>query len=476
LTSPFLQETLRLHLKGTEFLEWKRGCGFKTIKETLNSKALLHMNDHSSEGTDSPSGPQKESKKDRLRKKLAKAQTSPAKPESEKDNEAPAPVPIRPRTAIPKRREVAKESDGDKEPEEKKKEQENKEKASRLKPSGKPFLVRRVLSEKTSAKVDQDEDESDDEESSEPEAKSPESPAKKGASLLSRLFRIRISLGIVLIVLVFLAIGTAFWFYGEGVSAGKSEAEALAQKEPDQIPTEVLDRVDAAVFNLRNGHSADALKTLSDIEATNPYPSLTYLVALAALEGGDFDLVERKAQESIKKREKVSDSLALLAVVESQRANDPARLKIGNSVRRAEGLLRQAISADPANPYPRFELTTLLRYDRRREEAVKELQGARSLLNPSDSHLVMGITAQIMALELKPLDQLPTKSDPSDNPQKLIPAAYAAMRLGDFPRAVTLLRAARQAMSAESFDYLVNDPSLRRYSRESQLAEFYPAN
>jgi hypothetical protein len=146
---------------------------------------------------------------------------------------------------------------------------------------------------------------------------------------------------------------------------------------------------------------------------------------------------------------------------------------MGSSIKRSENFLAQAIAADPSNPYPRFELATLLRYDRRKEEAAVQLKGARSLLNPIDSHSIMDITTAIMRLEVLPEDQVPGKIAPSDNPIKLIPAAYAAMRRGDFADAAAMLRAAREVMSPESFDYLINDPAMRRYAREAQLAEFY---
>lgn len=390
-------------------------------------------------------------------------------------------MPIRPRQLVTKQKgqedDESAEEDKGKETEKEK----DKEKSTRLKPSGKPFQPR--LSAKEVKEVKESSPESikakaepeliEESPEVEPEVKETRSSHRQGPSFLHRLLRFKLAFVPVLVVFLVLAILLAFWTFDRGVTEGRLLAEREAQKDVALIPPDMMVRLDKALLDLRTGQAAEALKVLSEIESSSEVPSLSYLVALAALQNGDVDLVEAQAKKSIKKREKVSDSLALLAVVESQRASDRSRVKMGSSVKRAEMLLAQAISADPANPYPRFELATLLRYDKRRDEAAKELKGARSLLNPIDSHSIMDITARIMALETLPLDQVPKTTATTDNPQKLIPAAYAAMRLGDFAQAASLLRIARDVMTFESFDYLVNDPAFRRYAQEPQLAEFY---
>ncbi len=425
----------------------------------------------------SKSGPQKE--------KPAKPKIPPTRKEIKEpalehsEGEAPASLPIRPRTAVTKREHTDEESISEEESKEKDKA------PTRMKPSGKPFSIHAKTKEKDASEENEkkeaqeevlDKTESVVEGVAEETKSVPFSshiPEKKRPSLLGRILRIQIPLIPALAVLILVGAMIGLHYYNDGIVEGKREAELALEKEVPPLPPELITKLDAAFLNLRNGHAPEALKVLSEIESTNTYPSMAYMVALAALQSGDIDLVEEKARASIRKREKISDSLALLAVVESQRANDKTRVKMGSSIKRSEGLLAQAIAADPSNPYPRFELATLLRYDRRKEEAAVQLNGARSLLNPIDSHSIMDITSNIMRLEVMPVDQIPSKSEPSDNPQKLIPAAYAAMRLGDFAQAATLLRAARDVLSAESFDYLVNDPALRRYAREAQLAEFY---
>jgi hypothetical protein len=416
-----------------------------------------------------------------------KPKSSPVKKSA--DGDAPAPMPIRPRQKVTRQKDTEepakeeKETPKEKEPAQEKEPAKEKEpEKARLKPSGKPFRPHTPVREpkETPAAVETPlEDEAEDEvdapaTESEPQTQPTRSSERhRKPSSFARLLRLKLPFVPLMVVFLIALISLGFWAHGKGVTEGRRLAEKEAQKPFPEIPVETMARLDKATESLRSGGAAEALTVLSELESTTAIPSLSYLVALAALQNGDVDLVEEKAKLSIKKREKISDSLALLAVVESQRGSDKTRVKMGNSVRRAEDFLTQAIAADPSNPYPRFELATLLRYDKRREEAAKELKGARSLLNPIDSHSIMDITTRVMEVEQLPQEQVVKMTEVSDNPQKLIPGAYAAMRVGDFEQAAQLLRIARDVMTFESFDYLINDPAFRRFAREPQLAEFY---
>jgi len=55
----------------------------------------------------------------------------------------------------------------------------------------------------------------------------------------------------------------------------------------------------------------------------------------------------------------------------------------------------------------------------------------------------------------------------------LFSSAYIAMRRGDFARAATLLKTARNRLPADLYYYLVNDPALRKYVRENELKGLY---
>ncbi len=313
-----------------------------------------------------------------------------------------------------------------------------------------------------------------------PELKRP-APEEQTAALaksflrsLKKVLFIDLKLVYVLIAAVLLAL----WLYSVSYDAGVSEGRRLANKEAAfdgvELDPDFSSKLNASLFKLRNGNAEESLKEIRELQTQWPsVVSMNYLVALAALETGDEDLATSKATESIAKRQRVSDSLALLAVIESQKAARRDKFVLGNPVKRAEEYLRRSIAADPANPYPHFELASILRYSGKRQEALEEVRAAMARLSAVDSHLVMDVTARIMESETMPDAQLPPDVGTTDNVQKLVPAAYVAMRRGNFDRAAELLNQARQGMTPDVFAYVVNDPALRRYRNEPKLQPFF---
>lgn len=263
---------------------------------------------------------------------------------------------------------------------------------------------------------------------------------------------------------------TSWVFYFVGEKEGRRLADQAAVHEDTQLPPEVSTELEEALTLLRKGESDEALNRLKKLGG---YPSLAYLTALAAMQSGAIDLAEEKVRESISRRERISDALALQSLLEVQKAADPTRLKMGDSRVRAEQLLRQAILADPANPYPHFELSARLRESGRQEEGIKEIRAAQARLNPMDSHIVIDVTLAIMEIENLPADRLPAAAPASGDIRELFPAAYAALRRGDLETAATLLQKCRQLTSPDLFGYLVNDPAIRKYSHEPRLTEFF---
>lgn len=259
----------------------------------------------------------------------------------------------------------------------------------------------------------------------------------------------------------------------EGREEGLKEANDAATKLKVELPADVANQLNGALFTLRKGDAAGALRTLRKLEEEREdYASMSYLVALAAMQNGDIPLAERKVQETIVKRERVSDALALQSVLETQKGADLTLATMGDPKVRSEALLRQSIIADAANPYPHFELATLLRYKGQREEAIEEIKAAQARLNPMDSHLVMDVTLSLINLELKP-DSAAVASLESDDARKLLPSAYIAMTRGQFGLAAAILFKAKTLLAPDVFDYLVNDPAFRRYAREKELKKFY---
>jgi len=259
-----------------------------------------------------------------------------------------------------------------------------------------------------------------------------------------------------------------------GVREGLREARERITREGVKWPADLTAKVDAAMIELRRGDPAAALKHLREVAAVKPdISSLSYLIALAAMQSGDIDLAEQNAQESIEKQERVSDSLALLSVLAVQKGVDKSRPHMGDPGLRAEAFLRQAILADIANPYPRYELATLLRYQGRDADALHEIESAQARLNPVDSHLVMDVTLAIMRMEKLPVADLPAEAPASDDVRKLLPAAYAAMRRENFAQAAALLEKCRKELPPDIFDYLIYDPALKRYKSRPELRAIY---
>ncbi|MEI6072138.1 MAG: hypothetical protein WCS31_10120 [Verrucomicrobiae bacterium] len=264
----------------------------------------------------------------------------------------------------------------------------------------------------------------------------------------------------------------AWAFFSFGASSQRSAMLAEIARQGVAIPEDFQARLDKALLELRTGDAKKALAQLAQLEKEIPaVSSLTYLVALAAMQAGDPEIASAKAGQSIAKRERVSDSLALKAVLETQNAGRAA--KFGDPRLRAEEYLRQAMIADAANPAPCIELATLLRYQRRDKEAMQLLQAAHSRLNPVDSHTVVDATIALLNLQNLPDSEIPTGINPEKDAASVFSAAYAAMRGGDFTRAATFLAAARKQLPADLYFYLVNDPAIRKFVRQPEIAEFF---
>jgi len=282
-------------------------------------------------------------------------------------------------------------------------------------------------------------------------------------------------MGVGLAIFLIVAAAASIGAFAIGQDRGRNIERAAHEHGPAAFSAEQMAALDSALVALRAGNAADAIKLLSGLKNQDGYhPSISYLLALAALQDGNTRLATTEAEKSISLKERVSDSLALLAVLETQKANDRTQVAMVDPRRRAEALLREAMAVDPANPYPHFELATLLRYQGNRQEALKEIEAAKARLNPMDSHLVMDITSRLLRLESLAAADLPPQEPSTTDPRELLPAAYAAMKRGDFDQAADLLRKTQTVMDRELFAYLINDPAMRRFAKEPKLAEFYP--
>ena len=285
---------------------------------------------------------------------------------------------------------------------------------------------------------------------------------------IARLRRVRIGPALIAFAVVLVPVAWGFFAVGEAVENARM-VDAITNQGVE-IPVGFQNRLDTALKQLRTGATEEALKNLLLLEESNPaISSLTYLVAIAAMQSGDTELAGKKADASIAKRERVSDSLALKAVLETQKATSG----FGDRAVRSEMYLRQAMVADAANPAPCIELATLLRYQQRDDEALLLLEAARSRLNPVDSHAVVEASLALMKLQALPDADLPADLNPDTDAPSLFSAAYVAMRKGDYHGAASILRSGKKRVPSDFFDYLVNDPAIRKFDRSPELKEFY---
>jgi len=295
---------------------------------------------------------------------------------------------------------------------------------------------------------------------------------------ISRMAQRKISAGHALVALgaavCVAVILTALATWDLGVQAGEKRLLAEQTKVDVAVSDEAFARLNQAFDDLRAGNPGNALKGFQEVEAENPgVSSIAYLSALAAMRGKNFGLAEEEASRSIRKRERVSDSVTIQALLQVQKSEDPNLRKFGDQTLRSELLLRQAMLADPANPVPMIELASLLRRQRKYAEAIKLLQAARSRVQPVDLPPFLEATVALATLEAIPDSDLPAAGDPDRDLPTAFSAAYISMRKGHFGEAAKILKSARNRTSPAFFRYLMNDMAIRPYSRQLELSEFF---
>ncbi|MFA7343228.1 MAG: hypothetical protein WC003_02885 [Terrimicrobiaceae bacterium] len=248
------------------------------------------------------------------------------------------------------------------------------------------------------------------------------------------------------------------------LAAPISTPAAVPAPPPAEFPEDQLPALNAALGHLRDGENLEALDSLNKLAASHPQaPSLQYAAAIAALQAGYPREADRLADASIKNGFRVSDSWALKAAI--------AAAKSKGASPEQEALLKKAIAADPMNPAPFLELASLLRYQGRNEPAAALLESASFRLNPADAQTVIETTRAILAVDVA--GKLVPPSEPLGIPSKDLPNAYSEMKRGNFENAAAILRFCRDQTAPDLFGYLVNDPSLRKFTARQELKEFY---
>ncbi len=278
---------------------------------------------------------------------------------------------------------------------------------------------------------------------------------------------------LVVAVLALVAAGGVMAGYKKGLKEGFLRASNFTIKSGVKVSPEFEVGLNQALEDLRYGSPQRAVQTLEGLNKNNPgVSSLCYLQALAAMQAGDEGLAEKCAVESIGKNEKVSDSLALLAVLATQRGGGKSLNLIDPKIQ-AEQFLRQSILADAANPAPYIELASLLRYQGKNQEALGLMKAAKTRLNPVDSHLVVDVTIALLALQRLSDEEIAGMGAEGGQEEHPLVQAYIAMRKGDFSLAAAILEKTKKRMATDVFDYLINDPAMRLFAQEPLLRSYY---
>ncbi len=273
---------------------------------------------------------------------------------------------------------------------------------------------------------------------------------------------------------VLIGVLSAFFAWKSGIEEGKSRLLQEQTKETSQASPEFWASMDRALQDMNSGKTASAADTFLELSLQNPgVSSLSYLAALSAFRSGRLEVAREKADESIAKRERVSDSLALLSLIEAQQANNQQIKKFGAPQLRAEFLLRQAARADAFNPLPLIELSANLRQQNRIDEALDLLNSAALRVQPVDTLQFIKVTAALASLQNTRDDNLPDISTPEKDLTAGFSAAYVSLRKGDPEKAAQILHLIRQETEPRLFRYLINDQALRKYSGDSKLQEFF---
>ena len=275
-----------------------------------------------------------------------------------------------------------------------------------------------------------------------------------------------------IVVGVLISFALVAWLaYHQGFMASQNRLMDLRAESPPPIPPEFQGTIESALQAYSKGNAADAVEILSGVYRKNQtIPSTCYLMALTAIQSGNLALASEKVDESILKGERLSDSLALKAAVEMEKPNEGG---MGDPKVRAESLLRSAMAADISNPRPYIELASLLRFQGRNDEARQLFEAASVRLNPVEGQALVETSLSLLNLQQTPNDKLPDDWDSDKDPRSLVSAAYVAKRKNDIPAVKASLAKAKERLSPALYNYLMNDPAIRVFSKNPQMSGFF---
>jgi tetratricopeptide (TPR) repeat protein len=260
--------------------------------------------------------------------------------------------------------------------------------------------------------------------------------------------------------------GTGWWMAAGSGEAPPAKADSIAAAAEDSAPATRPQRaaIDRALADLRSGLPLHALSKLRKVQAENPrIPSIDYLVGLAAVQADEREVAEQALVSSLAKGQRVSDALALQAALAAQAEGGSADTPFGNLEPAPDRLLREAVEADPANPFPCFELAARLRARGDYAAAKEMLEAARVRLQPVDAHTAVDVSLRLLELQETADADLPEILSEATGAADLFGAAYLGFRRGRPEEAVEFLRRAGEILPQDMVAYLAADPSFKTY-------------
>ena len=245
---------------------------------------------------------------------------------------------------------------------------------------------------------------------------------------------------------------------------GKS---SIPPRRERNLPTEADDN--GSQTNIRP-RRIDAEYVLETTENSTPQLRRTGQSPQVELSSGGTRRRRRSHQDSSKRTEgrsrslnfKILISIGALAVFAASNIL-VGRFFYGSGV--SEGIQRGIDARTPAKDEEPASVTAT----NKAFAALLNLRGSK----PDRASTEIITLLCLQALSETPDEYLPAYLSQGHTTPEDFCAAYVAMRLGDFGKAAAILRATEPTIPSDLFNYLMNDPVMRRFAKEPRVMGFY---
>ena len=245
---------------------------------------------------------------------------------------------------------------------------------------------------------------------------------------------------------------------------GKS---SIPPRRERNLPSEADDN--GSQTNIRPRH-IDAEHALETTENSTPQLRRTGQSPQVELSSGGTRRRRRSHQDSSKRIEgkswslnfKILISIGVLAVFAVSNIL-VGRFFYGSGV--SEGIQRAIDARTPVKD----EEPTSVTATNKAFAALLNLRGSK----PDRASAEMITLLCLQALSETPDEYLPAYLSQGHTTPEDFCAAYVAMRLGDFGKAAAILRTTEPTIPSDFFNYLMNDPVMRRFAKEPRVMGFY---